>query len=511
MNAISLPCADLSSGATIRFAIKWQVIGLLLMVSHVVLVKQSVVFTPLMFLALGWLYANAPLAGFVCFLQVLIYQNWIIGLLITGMERTPTFTVLQGTNFGALVIMAGIAWARLAIPRWRNLQPLLIVVAIALVAAVLYTGIGATKEGLTSASIYFRSTTALTFGVLVGLDLGRVYGFRTIALTFLTSVALSIALAYTEVLAPIPYYELTNAVGFSALKTLEDPKFDMFYSAQDVVFHNQVVLFNVSGSDSVYQQTRFLGTVMHPISYAYVIATAALLAWSIGYGGWLVVLLPLLVLTGVKGANLLFVCSMALWVVWTLTRHRMVLFGACAVLFTAYISFGIIFGENSGDYHVLGFLGGLHSLFNDPLGHGIGVGGNLSSNAANGFSWQHFQAGGVSFALESAVGVLFYQMGVAAASVLAVFFVLLSYAPFQTQAAGTRLRNRHALMFIVLGTVAVNGVFQEEAYAPTAAGIFTLFCAVIIANGNRSVGGLVSALKPRSGMPLANVRTGQIG
>jgi hypothetical protein len=140
-------------------------------------------------------------------------------------------------------------------------------------------------------------------------------------------------------------------------------------------------------------------------------------------------------------------------------------------------------------------------LFSDPLGHGIGVGGNLSRNAAAGFSWKHFQAeGGVSFALESSVGVLFYQMGVASASVFAVFAMLLRYAPFDAAAFAKRLPNRYALMFIVLGTVAVNGVFQEEAYAPTAAGILTLFCAVIIANGNRPVESLVSAVKARAPM-----------
>lgn len=505
ITTVQQPCAELSPGAAVRFTLKWQMVGLLLMVSHVLLVRQSLVLAPLAILGAAWLYANAPLAGFVVFLQILLYQNWIIGLLSTGMDRDSTFVVLQGTNFSLIVIMAIIAWTRVLTPKWHTLRPILFVVMLAIVVAVAYTLFGSMKAGFVSASTYFRNTTAMLFAVIVGLDLGRIYGYRTIAMAFLVSVAFSMLLGYVEALAPESYYDATNATSFMAIKNSNDPRFSTFFSAKDIVQHNTATLFNITGSESTISQLRFQGTVMHPISYAYVLAAAGLVAWSIGQTGWLWLLVPLLVLTGVKGAVLMFFSSIILWTVWSLSRSKQFLAIVGTVMMVMYVGFGLTFGAENGDFHVLGFMGGWNGFLADPLGHGIGVGGNLSGQANAGFQWKEFQRGGSSdFALESAVGVLLYQMGVASVAVFAVFVMLLWKAPFQIPAYGRRLLHRHSLMFIVLATVAVNGVFQEEAYAPTAAGIFTLLCAVIIANGNRPTAGL-SLWQPNGTIRTAHV------
>jgi hypothetical protein len=44
---------------------------------------------------------------------------------------------------------------------------------------------------------------------------------------------------------------------------------------------------------------------------------------------------------------------------------------------------------------------------------------------------------------------------------------------------------RQDMLFIAVATVMVNGVFQEEAYAPVSAALLTLICAIIVANGER--------------------------
>ena len=486
MSAALGVCAELPSGTAVRFALKWQLFGLLLMACHVILTKQSLFLAPLMMILLAWLYANAPLAGLIVYLQILFYQNWIIGLLADGMDRETTFVVLQGTNFLALVMMAMIGWTRLAVPKWQFLRPVLTVVAVAIAAAAIYWAIGAAKEGITSASIYFRATTAMVFAVIVGLDVGRVYSYRTVAIVFLVSIALSLALDVVELVAPEAYYDATNAVAFMILKTPPDSAHDAFYSAKDIMTHNEVIFFNLTGSDdSNMIQHRFVGTIMHPISNAYIIASAALVAWSIGYGALLLVIIPLLVLSSVKGASLLVMCSIVLWFCWATSRSKWFL-GICgALLFVIYVGFGLTFGQENGDFHVIGFIGGFDSLFSAPQGHGIGVGGNLSQDAAAGFKWQNFQQGGASFALESAVGVLFYQMGIASVAIFAVFLILLKMADFSLPPYGRRIINRHGLLFISLASVAANGIFQEEAYAPTAAGLFTMLCAIIIANGYR--------------------------
>ena len=88
---------------------------------------------------------------------------------------------------------------------------------------------------------------------------------------------------------------------------------------------------------------------------------------------------------------------------------------------------------------------------------------------------------GVDFAVESAVGVLIYQMGIAAITVFAVVAYLLKEAPF-----GVNGPQRRDIALIGLATVTVNGIFQEEAYTSYACGLFTLLCAVIVANGYRA-------------------------
>ena len=92
-------------------------------------------------------------------------------------------------------------------------------------------------------------------------------------------------------------------------------------------------------------------------------------------------------------------------------------------------------------------------------------------------------AGAADVGLESAVGVMIYQMGVGSVVVFAALVRLLQKAPL-----GTAPRPGAAptdLLFIGLWIGMTNGVFQEEAYSPYAVGLLVLFCAIIAANGRR--------------------------
>ena len=235
-------------------------------------------------------------------------------------------------------------------------------------------------------------------------------------------------------------------------------------------------------------QLRFNGSVMHPISYTYVLALVGIVAFSVRQSAWLLLAFPLMVASGGKGGNLLFLCSMWLLLIWYILRSRPLLLICAGILTVGYIGFGLLRGIAGGDYHVLGFLGGIHGFISNPLGHGIGVGGNLSEGAKIGFKWQDYQhLGATDFALESAVGVLLYQMGIAAVAVFGVFFILLRQLPFGAPTSRGVVPVRTDLLFIVLAAVAINGIFQEEAYSPYAAGLMSLFCGVLVANGRRPV------------------------
>ena len=132
---------------------------------------------------------------------------------------------------------------------------------------------------------------------------------------------------------------------------------------------------------------------------------------------------PLAIVCGVKGALIMTLFVIAGWVgtlvigaFWTLVG------GVLAVLI--YAAIGIYVGLQIGDYHVIGLMGGWHGFLEKPWGRGLGSGGNLSESYFS-IDWSAAQAAGtIDGAVESAVGVLLYQMGIAALVPLGFYFAV---------------------------------------------------------------------------------------
>ena len=498
MSDVLQPYAELPTGTAIRHALKWQVIGLILLAYHAFLVKQSLAFVVAMPILLAILYTNAPLAGLLVYFQFLIYQNVVIAVAAVGMPAF-NFTVLLGTNFLAITLMAGIGAGRLFQPPWRQAtKRMMSVIILAVLLARCYAAVGAVRAGPTSAAVYFREFIGPTCAVVVGLDVGRIWGFRTVTIGLLTSVVFSIFIALTEVAIPLDYYSWINAVDFTNLKSTSSLA-TMTYSALDIVDQNTTALFNFgwdSASLAAATSFRFGSSVLNPISYAYILVIAGLAAISLHRYLWLIVIVPLLIAIGVKGAAILLVLALCLYTILVTTGSGRLTFVSTAALLMLYVVYGIRQSLAFDDYHALGFIGGWHGFLSNPLGRGLGVGGNMSSTALN-TNWANsIQKRGADFAVESAVGVLLYQMGIGALAIFAVFGSLLKAAPFLRRKPQGR-----DIWFLALATVVVNGVFQEEAYAPTAAGLISLICAVVVMNDRRQVASLssrASQLVPKS-------------
>lgn len=144
---------------------------------------------------------------------------------------------------------------------------------------------------------------------------------------------------------------------------------------------------------------------------------------------------------------------------------------------------GVATGLAAGGCHALGFIGGVNGFLENPLGHGIGMGGNLSLGTLPQTEWQEFQhRGAANVGLESAVGVLIHQTGVGCAAMVAAIIAMLRASSLGVTGRGPRLTD---LLFIGMCMGLVNGVFQEEAYSPYAVGLLALFCGVVVANGRR--------------------------
>jgi hypothetical protein len=473
----------------------WQAMALALLGTHVLLVREAgTAFFLVAIVFIVLLYVRLPLAGFALGLNVLLYQNWVLALFSETMELSA-FQVLQGTAFVVTAALATIAAVRLIRSGPRGGQALRVAWTVCVVVAVMvaYTVLGAVQSGPTSAIISFRNAASGLLALLVGLDVGRRWGYRTIGTGFLVAAALGVLLSMYEQLDPIAYYEATGASTFLRLKEQVVEADVALRSAADIVLYRTSVFFNITGGDVDALSFRFGGPNMHNVSYAYVLAAIGLVALTLRMYWYVAVVLPLLVLIGVKGALILFLVSVALHVNWVMLGQARLLIVLGLVLFIIYVAFGLTMGVARQDFHVLGFLGGVNGFLSNPVGHGIGVGGNLSTDAATmgtvGLNedririWQKFQNEGTTdIAVESAVGVLLYQMGMGVVAVFwALIAVLRSARSPRAPSTGPRPTD---LLFIALSVVSVNGIFQEEAYYPLAMGLILMFCGIVIANGD---------------------------
>jgi hypothetical protein len=488
------PVADLSKRAALNTVLVWQPVGLLLVVCHVLLVKSSIWLFPVAPILLGWLYLRSPLSGATVFFQILVYQNLIVSIFSPGMDYRPTWEALEGTNFVALCVIALAAFSRLLTPHWwRQWSGVIWLVLLALAMAALYSIVGAAKAGPTSALVYFRNFMAPLLGVFVGLDIGRTWGFKTLGTVFLLSIGLAILIGIVEYTIPADFYGWMNEVTFDRLRYTMQPEGNVFFVPEDIVEHFTNAFFDISGGtiDPKMTTFRFGGPIITPTSFAYILSVAGLVSIAVRRSAWLWLILPLMLLDGAKGALLLFVFSVVLWTIWNATRSKAVVAISGVALGVFYIGMGILIGLENNDYHVVGFLGGLHGLFSDPMGHGLGVGGNMSAAADAGFRMEGkggFTRMGASFGVESAVGVLFYQTGIACVYYFAVFAAIVYKAPLGRRVRNGWVATRADLLIFALAMVVLNGVFQEEAYSPYAAGTIALLCSCLLANGRRQQG-----------------------
>ena len=253
-------------------------------------------------------------------------------------------------------------------------------------------------------------------------------------------------------------------------KALQETGF-VFRGLQDVMtttFFN-TALFN----DILPTVFRIGGPNFHPISYAYGLSIIS--AWLLFKGRWLVPIaaLPLLLVIGSKGATFMLLMALGARVIYSPARAGLTI-AAVLALALAWTTLATAYGATHGDYHVLGLAAGMRDFLANPLGQGLGLGGNLSSTSIN-LDWEHAQsAGAASVPVESAVGVMLYQMGIGSL----VFFGFLAALAMAARRQLIETRDPDFLFgFVGIVTISANAVLQEEAfYSPLALG----FCLLLV-------------------------------
>ncbi len=208
---------------------------------------------------------------------------------------------------------------------------------------------------------------------------------------------------------------------------------------------------------------RLQGPNFHPISFGYIIAILGSVLVASGRYLLPMLMIPVLLMASAKGAIVLFVLTTSYCFAAKYIPDRRIWWGLFGLL-CIYGATAFLFGLRSGDYHVLGLLGGLNGFLHNPFGHTLGQGGNLSINFAT-LDWSKFQASGAAdVAIESAVGVMLFQLGIAAIALLLVYLWLsrLNWRLYQ-HFRSPMLAWSSAAIAVML----INGFFQEEAlFAP---------------------------------------------
>lgn len=475
---------ELSLNATIVHALAWQAIGIFGLICHIVLVKElSPALIVVCMAGLAWLAFIKPLPAFIVFLQVILYQNALVSCFSPGMSH-DSYVALSGSSFISAVVVAG-AFAvqifRSADERSKRLAKYAIA---AIAVAVLYLALGAVTQGAVSAIISFRQVSGTLFSLLIGLRIGQLWGYRTVATCFLLTVFIGLIMTTLEIADPAWYLSLINATDFMNLKNAGLRTEGYYFDVHSVIDSQTSAWFNSPLLSVGEGSFRFGGPNMHSISYAYVLAVSELMLITLRRFELLAVLLAFSFSIGVKGPTVLFAVAIALYLVWYVASNKRLLVAAALGFSAFYVIYGVSTGIAIGDFHSLGFMGGVYGFFANPLGHGLGAGGNLTTAVSTEY-WQKMQAAGAAdVGLESAVGVMLYQMGVGCIAIFAALIALLRAAPLGTAGSNGKATPTD-LLFIGLWVGLTNGVFQEEAYSPYAVGLIALFCAVLVANGRR--------------------------
>jgi hypothetical protein len=421
-----------------------------------------------------------------------LFQNLFVALASPYIANLNDFNAIRAYNFiltvsvWVVIVAHYWIWRHSFDRRFRTLMNASFWV-LGLVAIYFAIGLSANPKG---AAVYLRNL-AIPFMLFQCFALVAVRYRLAIQAAFVVMAWALVAYGYCEALMHDRLFELTNGRTYLDLNNqMNDPgawlrelkeygrvirsNFDMLV----VDFLNTPLLGELN-----IKIHRLLGPNLHPISFAYAVAFFSLVMIAAGRSYYALIAVPLLLLVGSKGALVMVMLTVCGFIASRFIRGRgfLWLFAACLA---AYAVIGVVIGLQATDWHVIGFLGGIKGFFHNPFGHGLGAGGNLRLDTTQ-IDWERSQRlGETDVGVESAVGVLLYQMGIAGIAVLlAVLWIGWRLWSLYTR-SGDRLTGIAALG---LFTIVVNGIFQEEAlFAPLALGTMMALAGLLLGRDCRT-------------------------
>ncbi|TXI12148.1 MAG: hypothetical protein E6Q76_01445 [Rhizobium sp.] len=425
-----------------------------------------------------------------------LYQNLVVAWFTPFVPDHNTFDALRGANFVILMTAFGafvMASFQYRVRALTELRPWLIFSFILCGIVCFYFALGAVHGGPKDAVIYFRNTItplacfhiAILAASLYPVDLRKgilwlcagaiVYGYleQIFRMDFLSLFHgdLYIHRGLKAQIEAGVWEKKLKETGF-VLRGIEDTMMTTFFNTKLL-------------SDLFPRIFRNGGPNFHPISYAYGLSIMS--AWLLFGGRWLlpIAALPLLLVIGSKGATFMLLIAIGARLIYRPSRAELTLLAVVA-LAVAWTVAAILFGATHGDYHVLGLIAGVREFMHNPLGQGLGIGGNLSSTSLN-LDWDRAQDEGIaSVPVESAVGVMLYQMGIGSFVFFGFLVALALSARRQLIATGDP---DFLFAFVAVVTITSNAVLQEEAFfSPLALGFGLLLVGISLGNRWREAG-----------------------
>ncbi|MDK9697127.1 MAG: hypothetical protein OEL76_12100 [Siculibacillus sp.] len=419
-----------------------------------------------------------------------MFQNLIVSLLSPAIPDADAFNFIRGYAFlSTVVVWLVLVGGFLLAPRAHTpLVRLLVRRGLWLLMIVgVFAAIGLVRNG-SAAIIYTRNivTPILLLHIMLliaerrRLAVGPVFLLYAILLFACGWLEMTSRETWLVVTNGHAYWTL-NSAGMAAAGYWEQVLKQTGFVYTELIDFFRIHLFNTHYFSDI-EVLRLHGPNIHAVSFGYALAFMALHLIASGRWWLAVFAVPLLVLASAKGAFVVVVFVIAAWTATRLIGPRPALV-AMLVLAAVYAAAMFLNGLATGDYHIIGLVGGLKGFASNPIGHAIGSGGNLTATVTLD-EWNKAQEmGSFEGAVESAVGVLLYQMGAAGLLVLA-YYLDVARAAWRRYARSGLLHQGLAAFGTLV--VVVNGLFQEEAlFSPLALGLMAAFAGLVLGAAER--------------------------
>lgn len=431
------------------------------------------------------LVISAPQFSLIMTFCAVYLQSLLIAIMMTKSTNEGSFQASQALS---LILMMSLSLGSLFIIINKlkiinkRISILFIISLSVIMVIILYSILGANRSSLSSVAAYARLYLLLPFGIFIGFALRERVDRRILLKACIYLSIVSTLIGLIEFLFPIYYYSNINIMQYLNMKYQGSIT---IRGVDELISMSTRSFLNISGNYGL--DTYLLrpnGPNIHPISYAYCLAFGAIASIIERKWAYVIVILPVIVLVGSKGAMLLVISAIIINFSLKIFRNNitgLVFFS----MSTLYVGFTLLYGAATSDYHYLGLRGSMIGFVEQPWGHGIGIGGNLSdlgrSDARDFMAFR--RAGAADFALESGVGVVLYQMGVLGFAFLYLWYRSARMLIGKARHAPLSHGNRRACILLGYGflTILVNSLFQEEGLSPAALGIWGIFVSIFLA------------------------------